>query len=138
MIDAEFEGREDDDLIRDEDHDGLAAGEAAFYGPTSRLVQGLPHQIRDPMKRADRPVQERAQLHPQSVDAALRRVHPLAVQAPIAVDPVMSMTFCTHVASVAAAGDAGYAACEANQHHPFEACPWLQKLREAAERSWAA
>jgi hypothetical protein len=55
----------------------------------------LPDQVRHPMERADRPVDECPQLLPQTADAPLRWIHALAVQASVAVDPMMAMTFNT-------------------------------------------
>jgi hypothetical protein len=45
------------------------------------------------MERADRPLEERPDLLPEAVKARLWRVHPLAVQAAIAIDSVMLPTF---------------------------------------------
>ena len=95
-----MEGREDDGLIRDEEH-GCPCGESGVDNPNDS--SGLSDQVRYPMKCADRSVPECPQVDPQTMKAALRRVHPLAVQTAVSVDTVMSMTFCTHERSIVTA-----------------------------------
>ena len=106
-----IQGREDNEFIRKDDHGSPVSGDSVCYSQQARSVPDLPDQIRHPMNRTNRPLQECPQLNPQAVDTPLRWIHSLAVQAAVSVDPVMAMTFGTqHVRSVAAGRRSAYSA----------------------------
>jgi hypothetical protein len=70
------------------------------------------------MEYADRFVQEGPNLLPQPVRGAFRWAHALAVQTPVAVNPVMLPTFgAQHEASVAAGWRADYDASGCRPFH---------------------
>jgi hypothetical protein len=57
---------------------------------------GLPNQVGNPMERLDRSIKERLHLLAEAMEARLWRVHALAVQTPVAGDPLMRMTLDAH------------------------------------------
>jgi hypothetical protein len=77
-------------------------GESAGRESVNSQNQWSANQVRHAVEPANRPLQKRLNLLPKPGKASFRRVHPLAVQAPVAIDPMMFMTFSTqHERSVA-------------------------------------